>query len=445
MRTPAAQPLGSKPIGPEPNDPHAVVLRALGEELSSALAELIENDDGTAPRPTDLRTQWELEQTFCVRVCAALRADDPFSTLYQLPAIANLRGLLEAARKRRVAPARVERAELAVESLRTLVEQLGGNKSHLDTLLSAHVPAARAKLVHASKQSIHHGMTRIIGAETEAALTSFFVYPNADDALKNDVLALYGSRGLRRLRPDLTTILGGRRAPDFDRLDLLSLARESLETSDFTSGGLATPLTEFCTQPLPEIEVRVDRDQILYLLPGWSESEREGALSVEPLTPEATLAAVSKIDYGEIDLFFASIDREVASCPHDTPRFQFLFVPRGPIRNLVFDIWIHRDLWREESQPVLDVGRADSVLATLPLAESSGQLHCESFEIRGSGKSAAKTRTLPRLDDMLEHVSESMPWSLDDFILTRTEVRYPVVGFKYQLDIERDGLVDSPD
>lgn len=420
------------------SDPHAAVFQTLGLELATALGDLIENEDGTAPRPTDLRNRWKLEQTFCVRVCAAIRADDPFATLYQLPAVTNLRGLIDAAKRRRAPSGRIQRAEVAVQSLKTLIEQLGGNKSHLDTLLSAHVPAARAKLVHASKQSIHHGMTRILGAETEVALTSFFVYPNEDNPAESDVLALYGSCGLRRLRPDLTTILGGRRSPGVEGLDLLALAQKSLAGSDFRSGGLATPLTDFCTYPLPEIEVRVDREQILYLLPGWDETRP--VTNDEPtfLTPEAAVSEVTNVGYGEVDLFFASIDREVPGASREIPRFEFVFVPRGPIKSLVFDVLVHRDLWGESSTPVLDVGRADNVLTTLPNEDGmSGQLHCETVEPRGRGTQAIKTRTLPRLVEMVEHVGNTMGWQLDDFVVVRSEVRYPVVGFKYKLDIER--------
>lgn len=391
--------------------PTTADLEVLGRELAASLTDLIGADLDGPLRPTELRNRWKLEQTFCVRVCSALKADDPYATLYHLPAITNLRGLVEAARRRKVDKERVDRAEKGIAALKAMLDSVGGNKSHLDTLLSAHVPAAREKLVHASKQSIHHGMTRILGVETDAALSCYYVYPSLDDPDQIDVLAIYGSRGLKRLRPDLTTVLGGRRSVKACDQDLVELAEASLRGRDFRESALATALREFCTHPLPDIEVRSDRDQLLYLLPGGKDHS-----------------------FSEIDLFFTSLDRGVTTFDPKLPSLEFIFAPRGPIKHFVFDVYLHESLWKPRTAQI-EVTRGDDLLSTLPPDEETPRrLHCETASVLGPGEKVIANRFLSRHAEMMAHIREKMGWSADEFHLARAEVRYPVVGFRYVLD-----------
>ena len=70
-------------------------LLELGESLQSSLRALV-SKDGELPRPTDLARVWSLDQTLCVRTCAALRNDEPLRVLHQLPSSGGLRSIVEA-------------------------------------------------------------------------------------------------------------------------------------------------------------------------------------------------------------------------------------------------------------------------------------------------------------------------------------------------------------
>ncbi|MCA8961272.1 MAG: hypothetical protein KDC38_12195 [Planctomycetes bacterium] len=382
-------------------------LRETGREIRDAFRALI-SENGVLPRPTVLSRTWKLDQTLCTRMCGALRNDDPLAALYQLPGPPSLKELTAAATRVRVEPARLQDATEKLRLYENLIRHVGGKKSNLDTLVGSSVIEAREKTEQRSKQSIFRGTTNLYGVQSEAAMTSYFVYPSPEDGFVNE-LALYGSVGMRRLRPELPILVGGRlleHIPDGVRAN----AAELLHRETLHDDGFSTALKEFSTQPFPHVDVIRDGRRLLYVLPG-----DEGGT------------------YEELTLLFASIERNAfpLRCDANHPAAYFGFVPRNPSKELMLDVFIHQSVWPGLS-PRIEMTRNDTTLAST-VAPIDRFDFCEVVESLGSEPARRGTRAVPKYEEVLGWVSQNQGWDLGDFRLFRLNVKYPVIGLRYIL------------
>ena len=167
-------------------------LLELGESLQSSLRALV-SKDGELPRPTDLARVWSLDQTLCVRACAALRNDEPLRVLHQLPSSGGLRSIVEAGEGQGVPRKIREAAAAAVDRLDAVIRSLGGRKTNLDTLIGVDLVEARQKIEASSKQGVYRGLSTLYGTSTRVALTTYLIQPSSTDSETLDAVALYGS------------------------------------------------------------------------------------------------------------------------------------------------------------------------------------------------------------------------------------------------------------
>ena len=383
-------------------------LQELGTQLLESLTSLIEFD-GRLPRPTDLSRWWELDQTLCVRTCGALRNTDPLRVLHQLSSTGSLRSIVEAGRRKGVDPEVCSRAEHAIGILEETIANLGGKKANLDTLIGSQLVEAREKIEATSKQSIFRGMSNLLGLSCDTVLTAYFVTASKTQPGWVDEVALYGSSSLRRLRPELTTLVGGR-VLQGEANEELNQARAALHGGEITESGYSVALKDFCTDPFPEVEVILQAPRLLYTLPASATGE----------SSEATM-------------FFASIDQNAAPLTRqgEITSAPYIFLPRNPSMQMLLDVFVHRDLW-VGLEPELDIGRGDNVLRPLSGSNVLDQFDfCESLQFLGSKRSAFSFKPLPRYVEMLDEVSKQVDFDLDVFRLYRLHVRYPVTSLAY--------------
>ncbi len=394
-------------------------LKEVGAELLEALISLV-STDGRLPRPTDLSRVWSLDQTLCVRTCSALRNDDPLRALHQLPATGSLRTVLEAGRARGVAANVCGRAGEAIDHLEDAIASLGGRKSNLDTLIGSQLVDAREKIEATSKQSIFRGMSNLLGLQNDVVLTTFFVYPSVDSDEWCDELAIYGSHGLRRLRPELTILVGGRVLSGESDQDLPQ-AEQVLHGGRLDRSGYSVALKSLSTDPFPEVDLVADGKRLLYTLPGDDAGESR-----------------------ELSMFFASIDKNAS------PRYRrremlaapFVFLPRNPSKDMLLDVFVHPDVWRGVV-PRLEINRGQNLLTPTEAPSRGIDRHdfCESLHSLGTDPRGMAFKPFPRYGDLVATVCEHADLELAEFRHYRLYVKYPVVALSYGIYFQ---LPDRP-
>lgn len=409
-------PTPSSPSVPtqSPQVPEAGVLslRQVGEHLQRAWIGLLDPGSGEIPRPTRLASEWGLDQTLCTRLIQALREPDVVFALRRLPSPVSLRVVLRVAEQRKVSGDRVSEASRAVENLDRLIGRLGGTKSNLDTLIARRVDHSREKVEQSAKQLVFRGMTNLLGVEAEASVIACFAFPS-EDQKHVDELVVHGYHRLRRLRPELPLMLGTREMlPDAEGVDQSEALLESLQGGKISANGATTALLEFCTDPLPEIEVRADESRLLYALP--AQPDQIG---------------------GELDLFFASMlrnaDPRFATAEHT--RARYAYIPQNPTRHLVLDVYIHEELW-QGVEPELVLVRSGNAGAPDLLAHSLDRLdYVETLGRYGTSSSAVPCQAYQRQLELVNSIHDRMGWRRESFRLFRCEVKYPVIGTWYTI------------
>lgn len=388
-------------------------LAAVGARMQSAWSTLVEIGNGQLPRPSTLSTQWGLNQTLCTRLLQALRESDPVHALSKFPSTGSLKGVLKIAESKSTPHIHLENAGQAINELEALIAQFGGTKSNLDTMISRQLDHSREKIEQNSKQLIFRGMTSLLGVEAKSSVIMCFAFP-ASDPDRVDELVVHGYHGLRRLRPELPLMLGTREMlPNCE--DPQAALLNTLHGGNIDVDGETTALLEFSTDPFPEIEIRQERDRLIY------------ALSAQP----------EQIG-GELDLFFASMHRNAdpRNATPGHPRARYAYIPHNPARQLVFDVFVHKDLW-QGVEPELILAKVGNPAAPDLLAHSLDRLDTiETLQNLGSSLSALSTPHFGRYRELVESVHTQMQWELSDFRVYRCSVKYAVVGLWYTIQFQ---------
>ena len=397
------------------NSPDAL-LRELGTQLRDTWQRVFAEDAAGIQRPTRLARQWGLEQTLCTRLFQALKAEDPLVVLQRLPATTGLSGILEVAREKGVREELLSETETAVSRLQNVIEQLGGSKSTLDTLASRNSAHSRERLERGAKQQVYRGAANLYGLHARTSVVQVWVFPNREDPNWCDELVVHGFHGLLRLRPEQPALLGVRQTLHEDREGVI----QALHREEFDDTGYATALPEFCSDPFPEIDLRFEEGKLLYLL-------REQVSGLPR----------------KVDVFFASVERK-GEPKFSTPehkRARWAFVPHTPSQHVVFDVFLHSELWRGLEPEHLVLRSGDPRSEDLS-AHSLDRLDVvENLQSLGSSDAAIASEEYPRMEELVTRVRGRMGWGAGDFRLYRMSIRYPVVDLWYSIQL---GLPERP-
>lgn len=388
-------------------------LQELGQRFQTAWTRLLHDPNIRILRPTELAKRWGLEQTLCTRLFQALSETDGTSALPKLPAITSLRQVLERARSQDVPSELLQEAVKVVDALDHAIHLAGGSKSNLDVLCARHRTHAREKIERKAKQQVFRGMASLFGIQARVSYIQVYLFPSEDEGWC-DELAVHGFQGLRRFRPELPVLLGVRESvPNAD--DQLGIVMKTMLGEEISGDGLMTAIRPLCSDPMPDISLREERGRLLYIL---NESEHD---LVE-----------------EIDMCFASVMRhgEPTHARPNHERARFTYVPSTPSELAVFDLFVHKDVYRGQApeRKILKTGDPSAMdLAAHSLDELD---HVEQIEDLGSHVSSIPVSGAPKHLDLVQHLHDKMGWTMGDFRLYRMNIRHPVMHVWYSMQFE---------
>lgn len=385
-------------------------LRVLGK-LQHALADLLR----ALPNPTDTASEVEralgIDYKLGWQVHRIATVKNPLAGGTSVPARVSMRRLLNAASRRKVPMAVINRVSDAFDAFERLVEVEAGDRDELESMLAAFVPEARQKRELEIKRAAFKAASQVKGITMEAQVGAFILHPSADP-MKVDRATFSAYVGLRRLRADahigFATVSGttpGSAALTLDRVP--------------TDGLHSILLPSYCSEPIPKFEVGTFGTQTRYSVAG--EDVGMGA-AVELVMAELRPAAMKRYRLPD--------GRSMSGVMNTTDI---------PMKRQVTDIFLHRDVY-PGSRPQLGV--FDTVprgLATAlddPAREADRLPFEESIEPIEGGLSESDVPALPRYVEMLRHVCERLGWDAGAFRGLRLDVEYPVYGGQYMIGFE---------
>jgi hypothetical protein len=200
-----------------PSPTFEALATAVAVELRTALGKVLDRIPGAPSRPLDVAEALSIDMNLAWKVCKVVGAADPFAALQHLPGDTAMQIFLKAAAKAGVEPAVSTRVEAALGHYQQLRTDHAGSRVVLDSLLGhlASAGATRADLT--ARRNAFRSMSSLVGVRADAQIVTYLFSPTPDagpspDPLHTRAAIIRGYVGLRRLRADLSWVIGfGRR------------------------------------------------------------------------------------------------------------------------------------------------------------------------------------------------------------------------------------------
>lgn len=376
---------------------------SIGSALISTLQALTDSVRASTTGPKALAAALSLDKVLASRLLKALRAGEPIASMYYMPGPDPLRALVRAALRHGVAADVCAAAAEAVERFEWLIQRQVGDRSLLDSILSAWIPEARAEFELRRKQAAFKAMSQLKGAQAETIVATCILAPSRDAGLM-DVIWVHGLMGLHRVRPGVTVKFASRRMSSEPK------ARRPMDLDLREIDGTAAPLVEqYCSQPVPAVGVHRVQDAMFYTLGG----DGFGAATA-------------------VDVFFAEVNlAEIKSDPAAVTAGWYFFAETAvPAKALQFDMIVHDDLFGG-ADPSLRLH--DTVLeGVADVYDARRELDrfdmLERIQSLGRGPAQIRSARAPVYAPLVRMVSERMGYDTAAFRSYRCAIDYPVYG-----------------
>lgn len=387
------------------NDGVEARISGVASRVSQSLRRVLSELPGKPCRPHQLSQLLGLNRDISGRVLTASRDSDPLAVAHVLPGPEPLRKMLRAARRRHVSDDALVEAELAVQAFEALIREDAGDRPALDAIISSLLPDARAKFELAAKQTCFKGVSLLKGVMADLWLHTAIVHPSATSPAHLDVVYVYGTIGLRRLRPNMVVKFTYRQFGVPDQSWQTLEGRAPLESA-------GDELDAFCALEPARLQVTAAGNGAVYALAG------------DGVGPHSAT-----------DKLLAEVHRRCMSrTASDRPRNRkSLFVaPSVPVKQLVFDLLLHENAYPGANPELLLYDTAvDGMASVNDAARDADRLDAiESVTMLGRGRSNLGVQEMPRYAAMIDHVCTKVGWDAAKFRGYRCRIQYPMHGLQ---------------
>ncbi len=387
-------------------------IRSVGGDLGARLGAVVSAVPDQPRGPQRLADALGLDKVLTSRLLRAISHAEPAGILHHVPGPDPLRRFLKAARKRDVDLASIELAEAAVDRFERLIQDDVGDRSALTAILSAWSPEARAEFELRRRQSAYKAISQLKGVSVDLDVSAAFLTPSSDGT-SIDVVWLVGLLGLTRLRPGVRIKVSSRRIMPAPR------RRVSTDLDGVVLEGAAIGrLDDHCIAPPADFTAHRAGDAIHYTLT----DQAFGRDSAQ-------------------DVFLAEVNA------NEMPRYvNPKLLRKGyaysdvavPARRLVFDVFVHKDIYPNREPELLVYDTAIGGIADVNDAERDidRMETTDGPELLGHGFTRVGLSEASNYSGAVAHVHDRMGWQADDLRGYRVRVDYPLYGAQYTLAFE---------
>jgi hypothetical protein len=238
--------LASAPVTPFP-----VHVRTVVRSLRGAFSDLLSAVGADPQDSQSICRVIGLNKNLAWRFSKLIQADDPCVALAQLPGGGGLKIFFKSLQRAGSSPELLQAGRAAVEEYERLIEVHSGDRATLEMMGSELSPFGRQERDEYHRKMLFQGASYVWGVQTRVMLKIGIVGPGHEDGLL-EFASLSGLIDFRRLRSDVSWVVASRRSTNDDGSDMSPAASEPLDPR--CAGAEHAPLmTDFCSQPLPEL------------------------------------------------------------------------------------------------------------------------------------------------------------------------------------------------
>lgn len=369
-------------------------------EIQEAFAAVLETFCGVDAGIGEICDTLGLHRKLAWQVRGVAQATDPSKTLRMMPSRAGVETLVEAIADRPGAEPLIERVRMAAASFEELVSRHAQDRSWLEMLAEAAAGDDGAEVRW--REQAFRGNSFIWGANVRVLLSVMILNRSASRPGWIDMAVVRGLIDLTRVRPNIRWLISQSVILDDDAA-AKSPSRSPIDPEGAAAAGGVPVLAELCSQPMP----RLRRSPA----PG-------GLLNDELLEAPVGQTGQQTIYTGEIIHALGA-----AHATHQNKAAYFGSAVRTPARTLVYDHFVHRDLFPGVTERELCVFGELHSPATY--AASDRLPAGERVQRLGYGLTRARCPDLPGHAKVLASLFERLGWDPDAFEHHRVRMAYP--------------------
>jgi len=243
-------------------------IEEVAKQLREALRPVLRAAAGEDPRPMKLARAIAIDKSLASVLVRAVKAKTDRDLLHIVPSPTGLRILTQRTKgiASRTATARLE---TATDRFRRLLESIPGGRAALDARIAESSRELGWKREHTSKQATFKSLSFLLGYYCDAMSSSMFLVPSDTDPGAADAIEVTRRVGVRRMRSTATIPLFSFTPWAGEGPDRVGpLARDAAGPSPSN-----ILLAEFCSSPMPAVEVVNEDTSFAVVLPGTPKAE----------------------------------------------------------------------------------------------------------------------------------------------------------------------------
>ncbi len=380
---------------------------AVVHRVRAAVTELLQSVGADPSNSRSVARQFNLNKNLTWMLSKIVNSADVYAVAQHIPGPTRFQKLLHAMQKNGAPSGALERLQGAILEFEEMVRIHTGDRATLEVMLADLSPDdVRGEQLLQSRKLAFQGMGGVLGGQAKVKQATYVLAPDADDPASVDVLEISGLMGLRRLRTDARWLLFRREAWDADEATAVSANEEALDDA-FARPDQMPLLGEFCSQPIPTLQVSRHGTETHYVLPAG---------------PVGYTAAMT--------FAYGGISRR-AGCAYRDEKNEHVELGCSlttPAEAMLFDIILHERLpWTGAFEHAVysrvEGGPAHEAIALdrnrIPITETLQRL--------GRGVNPLATPLMPYYSDMIAKGFERAGWDPNQFISYRFTLQYPPI------------------
>ncbi|MCP3903432.1 MAG: hypothetical protein GY715_07325 [Planctomycetes bacterium] len=382
-------------------------LRSSLQAFRAALIELLASVEADPGRPQDLARRFGLNKNLTWKISKIVGSPDLYGSVPHIPGAAGLKIFLAAMEKAGAPASHLKATRQAATTFDDMVKLHTGDRNTLEIMVSGMLPGpVQSEQAEQSRKLAYQGNSGVWGVRAKAQIALRILAPNNQDQNFADLVQISGLIGFRRLRPDARWLLFRReRWTDDDPHPPMDV-EESIDP-DFPVAGGVPLIGEFCSKPIPDLDVIVDAGEVQYELPPG------------PVGNTASLTCIQ-----------GQVSRRIGPAYAEHPG-EFTEIGSSvitPVEHLLFDMLVHRDYDWAMNPELLIYSRLDGGAMHASARRERNTLPVfETVHDAGWGAAALASSLVPRYSNLVRHVFDRLEWNADDFRAYRFTMSYPPI------------------
>ena len=377
----------------------------LAQSIRRSFAPIVRSAVGTSPRPVTLSRRLEIDRTLAARIIRSVRADQDLLVLQEIPAPNGLRIFVEAARNAGIPESLLRDAETTILAFEAIIDEFPGGRSAFTAAIGDVAPEVRDRTERAAKQAVFKSMSNLLGYHAEATISTVIIQPSEDGQMCDSAHVMV-KRDLRRIRATVPITAFGR-----------TLHGDGGERGpvlwNFEGDRRPRPdepclLSEFCSEPIPQLDVLQQREVFLYTL-----GENQ-----PPVNMPVTLTSGFLVRDG-FPRYASATDRYGWES----------VVPRIPSKVLITDMLLRDDCY-PDSQPFATPRLYG--LAKFPNQPDEKSFQLDQLDLStpmehlGVGRYDLRIREMLQYPGLIASAFDRLGWDPTRFRAYRCRIQYPV-------------------